>query len=50
MTKQKIKKLSRFGVAAFLLFALTATPIILGCGKKAPPKPPKASSTKISPA
>jgi hypothetical protein len=45
----KIRKLSRLGVAALLLFALTATPIMLGCGKKAPPKPPKEEVSSVLP-
>lgn len=28
-------------LSALFIFILLATPIVLGCGKKGPPKPPK---------
>jgi len=46
---RNIRKLGRIGVALVFLFALTATPIMLGCGKKAPPMPPKAKTSSVSP-
>ncbi|MEE9542808.1 MAG: hypothetical protein V3V95_03360 [Thermodesulfobacteriota bacterium] len=49
LTKLGIKKLGRFAVAALFLFALTATPVMLGCGKKAPPKPPKTKIKSVTP-
>ncbi|MBE9532446.1 MAG: hypothetical protein IME98_06535 [Proteobacteria bacterium] len=43
------KKFSRMALSALFIFVLLATPIVLGCGKKAPPKPPKVSSTSQLP-
>ncbi len=49
MKNIKTKKIGRMIVSALFIFALLATPIVLGCGKKGPPKPPKpAKPHKVS--
>ena len=48
-TAWNIRKLSRLGVALVFIFALAATPIMLGCGKKGPPKPPKEKTSSLLP-
>ena len=45
----RTNKISRMIVSALFIFALLATPIVLGCGKKGPPKPPKVDSPSKSP-
>jgi hypothetical protein len=45
----KRKNICRLLVSALFIFTLLATPIVLGCGKKGPPKPPKISSTEKLP-
>lgn len=43
------KKIGRIVVSALFIFALLATPIVLGCGKKGPPKPPKVDTPSKRP-
>jgi predicted small lipoprotein YifL len=48
MKNIEIKKIGRMTISALFIFALLTTPIVLGCGKKGPPKPPGVSPVQQS--